>query len=206
MIERSSIFYTRVFDDPKEAEEYSRNAAMRAIRLGSIYASAFIKEGFENGRVLDVGSGGGEMLIEIVKELPGLEGVGVDLSEPLIGMAGKKAEEAGIADRIKFIKGDVQNMPFKDDSFDAVISLNVFHVLPDPVAMLDEVERVLKPDGRFGLSDIKRSWLGRLMKMLATAYSVEEVREILKRSKLRSWKIEERAMWFSIIAGAWKDL
>ena len=48
-------------------------------------------------------------------------------------------------------------MPFEDDSFDVVVSVNTFHVVDDPVAMLNEIERILKPEGILGLSCIKRS-------------------------------------------------
>lgn len=76
-------------------------------------------------------------------------------------------------------------MPFENESFDAVISLNVLHVVDDPIAMLNEIERVLAPDGIAFISDIRRSWLGLLMPILKTAYSPGEVAQLLQRSRLR---------------------
>ena len=116
------------------------------------------------------------------------------------GRQRRQTEEAGLSKRLTFKRGDVEAMPFEDDSFDLVISVNTLHVVDDPVAMMNEAERVLRPDGALVLTCIRRSWLGLFMPILKTGYIVEEVKEILGRSKLRPWKLRDYLLWFVVEA------
>ncbi|MGB2798301.1 MAG: class I SAM-dependent methyltransferase [Dehalococcoidia bacterium] len=107
-----------------------------------------------------------------------------------------------MAERVTFEKGDVQAMPFEDDSFDMVISLNMLHYVDDPVAMLNEIERVLAPSGMFGLGAIKRSWLAMIWPIFKMAYTATEAGELLQRSKLRTWELRESFLVLTVAAGS----
>jgi ubiquinone/menaquinone biosynthesis C-methylase UbiE len=199
-VERAPLLYPRVFDDPEAARQYATSARKRGEQIGKVIATSLSKQGFEKGRILDAGCGAGDVAIALAHGLPGAKVAGLDLSEPLLESARSSSAKAGLTDRLSFEKGDVQKMPFEDDWFDVAVSVNMLHVVQDPVAMLDEVERVLTRKGRLVLSDIKRSWVGFFMPILKAAYTPAEVKELLHRSKLRSWKVYERFLWLAVEA------
>jgi ubiquinone/menaquinone biosynthesis C-methylase UbiE len=185
----------------EEAEKQAKSVAKQQKRTGLEFAVQLKKIHFEKGRILDAGCGGGEMAYQLAQVLPRAEVVGLDLPGPLLEIAEEAAEAVP---NFKIEKGDVQKMPFEDNWFDVVVSMNVFHTVDDPVAMLNEIERVLRPHGVFGLGDGKRSWAGFVIPSLKTAYTAEEAREILARSDLRPWKLRERFFWFSVTAGEYR--
>lgn len=197
-MERAPFPFSKIPSTPKDAMSYHKSSAKRGRRIGKNFVGLLVKHGFRRGRVLDAGCGSGEVLIEIAKAFPEAELVGLDLSEPLLEIAREQAEDADLSDRLTFRKGDVEAMPFDDDSFNIVISVNTFHVVDNPVAMLDEIERVLKPDGALALTCVKRSWLSLLMPILKTAYTVSEANEILDCSSLRPWRIRDYLLWFVV--------
>jgi ubiquinone/menaquinone biosynthesis C-methylase UbiE len=92
-------------------------------------------------------------------------------------------------------------MPFEDRSFDVVISLNTFHLVDDPVGMLDEVERVLKPNGLLLVTDIRRSWMRLFYRPLKDAPTVEQAKEIASRSKLRKHELQQGSVWLAFLVG-----
>ena len=201
IIKRAPVPNPDVSNDPEAAREYDTSTAKRGKRLGKTFIKALSKLGFEKGRILDVSTGAGEVAIELAQAFPEAQVVGLVLSEPLLEMARASTAEAGLSDRLSFEKGDVQAMPFEDNSFDAVVSLNTLHVVDRPVAMLDEIDRVLTPDGILAVSDIKRSWLGVFISLLRTAYTSAEAKELLRRSRLRPWEFRESFRSFSFGAG-----
>jgi ubiquinone/menaquinone biosynthesis C-methylase UbiE len=201
-MKRAPLFYPRVFHDPETARSYAASASSRGQRVGKATVEILAKSGFEKGRILDAGCGAGDVALELARGIPGAEVVGLDLSEPMLELARSSAAQAGLTDRLCFEKGDIQKMPFQDGWFDVVVSLNTLHVVEDPVAMINEVERVLAPEGGFALSDIKRSWIAWVMPMLRTAYTPAEVEDILRRSRLRSWQVSSHFFWLLIEAHA----
>ncbi len=200
-MKRVPDLFPRVLDDPAWAGRYAESSARRNKAIAKRFVDMLRETGFEKARVLDAGCGAGDVLIELARACPEAKMVGIDLSEPLLDMASVAVESAGMAERVSFEKGDVQAMPFEDGSFDVVISLNVLHYVDDPVAMLNEIERVLAPRGVLGLGALKRSWLAPLMPAMKMAYTAAEAREVLQRSKLRPWVLTEFRLAFSVGAG-----
>ncbi|MHC9292598.1 methyltransferase domain-containing protein [Mycobacterium sp. LTG2003] len=100
------------------------------------------------GTALDVGSGPGNITAALAKAA-GLDGValGVDISEPMLA----RAVEAEAGRQVGFLRADAQRLPFRDESFDAVVSLAVLQLIPDPVAALSEMVRVLRPGRRMAV-------------------------------------------------------
>ncbi len=98
------------------------------------------------GRVLEVGVGTGKNVEHHREEH---EVVGIDLSPNMLARARRRAQELGAA--VELREADVQNLPFDDASFDAVVASFVFCSVPDPVLGLREVRRVLKPTGKLVL-------------------------------------------------------
>jgi len=100
---------------------------------------------FDGGMILDIGTGPGYLPIEIAKESSSIQVIGIDLSRKLIQMARSNALKAGLADRLDFRSGNAGRLTFGDSSFDMVISTGMLHSLKDPVKVLQEIYRVLKP-------------------------------------------------------------
>jgi len=104
-------------------------------------------------RILDVGSGTASLLIEAKKRFPAVTGTGVDPDERILGIARKKFARLGV--EMTLIQGSARELPFRDASFDVVISTLVFHHLSgdEKRRALDEIYRVLTKNGRFVLAD-----------------------------------------------------
>jgi len=101
-----------------------------------------------SGKLLEVPVGTGVLTMPVYKELPSADITCLDYSADMMGAAQKKAEAAGIKN-ITFRQGDVGALPFPDESFDLVLSLNGFHAFPDKDAAFRETCRVLKKGGVF---------------------------------------------------------
>jgi ubiquinone/menaquinone biosynthesis C-methylase UbiE len=122
--------------------------------------------------------------------------VGIDLSEPLLELALQAVQGTDLGERVTFERADVQKIPYDDDSFDALVNLQMLHIVEDPIAMLDEMERVLAPDGVLFLADIRRSWVGLLDKVFRSALTVEEARALIGRSNLREGVVSSDLLWW----------
>ena len=112
-----------------------------------------IVSNLKKGIILDLGTGPGYLPIEIVKRSPSIKVHGIDLSTRLIRMAQTNASEAGVTDRLGFETGNAAEMRFGNDSYDMVISTGMLHHLKNPLKMLRECYRVLKPGGEAWIYD-----------------------------------------------------
>ncbi len=101
-----------------------------------------------SGKLLEVPVGTGVLTMPVYKELPNADITCLDYSVDMMAAAKQKADFAGIKN-ISFLQGDVGALPFPDESFDIVLSLNGFHAFPDKEAAYRETFRVLKPGGTF---------------------------------------------------------
>jgi len=99
------------------------------------------------GNILDLGTGPGYLPIEIVKRATDIHITGVDLSRKLIHMARANAQKAGLSSRLYFEVGNSARLRFDDAVFDMVISTGMLHSLKNPVNILKEIKRLLKPGG-----------------------------------------------------------
>jgi SAM-dependent methyltransferase len=106
-------------------------------------------------RVLDVASGSGTSALLLARRF-GCDVVGVDYSADAVAQASRRAEQAGLADRVRFIQGDAERLPLPRADFDAVVCECAFCIFPDKLAATTEFARVLRPDGRLGLADLTR--------------------------------------------------
>ncbi len=105
-------------------------------------------------KVLDLGSGGGvDVFLAAKKVGPTGHVTGLDMTDDMLDKARRNAEAGGF-DNVTFTKGDIEEMPFEDNTFDLVISNCVINLVPDKRRAYREIHRVLKPGGRIGIADM----------------------------------------------------
>jgi len=185
-----------IFGDAIFAEEYARKHQKMAAGLGQEFAQKLRSRGFRPGRILDVGCGFGATNIVLAQAFPQAKVVGIDLSEPLLRLAGRQAQAAGLGERVRFEKADVHQIPYDDNSFDAIINANMVHLVDEPVRMLDEIERVLSPTGYLLIIDLRRSWLGLVEKEVRSALTLPEAQALFKESRLRNGVFTSNLLWW----------
>ena len=101
-----------------------------------------------SGSILEVPVGTGVISMPVFKTFPKADITCLDYSAKMMESARQRAQEMNISN-IRFVQGDVGALPFEDNSFDIVVSLNGFHAFPDKEAAYRETFRVLKPGGQF---------------------------------------------------------
>lgn len=104
-------------------------------------------------RVLDIASGAGTTALMVAGEI-GSEVVGLDYGAGAVVGATAEAEAAGLAERVSFVVGDAEALPFEDGSFDVVLCECALCTFPDKTTAVAEMRRVLAPGGRLALSDV----------------------------------------------------
>jgi ubiquinone/menaquinone biosynthesis C-methylase UbiE len=212
-------------DDPKVARAYGWVATMPPMRLLRWFVVDRAVAMTRRGAAADLGCGPGQLVIELVRRAPGLHVTGIDLSEEMIARGQDKAHRAGVADRVSFRRGDARQIPFPDASLDLVISTLSLHHWSDPVAVLDEIARVLRPGGSFLVFDLRRDmiapcWLllwfathvivpaslRRVNEPLSSrnaAYTPQEAarlaaESLATQSRLSGWRVTGGPMWLTI--------
>ncbi|MEW6347788.1 MAG: class I SAM-dependent methyltransferase [Thermodesulfobacteriota bacterium] len=106
------------------------------------------------GKILDIGTGPGRLLLSLHRRSPQLELVGIDLSQAMVRKAEGHIRAAGFAESIRVEQADAKHLPFDDQSFDTVVSTGSVHHWKTPEQAIDEVYRVLKPGGWALLYDV----------------------------------------------------
>ena len=172
-------------------------AALASLGCGNPTAVAELHEG---ETVLDLGSGGGlDVLLSARRVGPTGKAYGLDMTDEMLALARDNQRKAG-AQNVEFLKGTIEEIPLPDESVDVIISNCVINLSGDKPRVLREAARVLKPGGRFAVSDVvadpdmdeaTRSDMEQWTGCIAGALTEEDFRRELAAAGFEAIEIEE---------------
>jgi len=169
---------TKDLYDGSEKSLLPEEAVKASLGCGNPTALAQLNPG---ETVLDLGSGGGiDVLLSARRVGPTGKVYGLDMTDDMLALARENQRKAGI-ENVEFLKGEIESIPLPDDSVDVIISNCVINLSADKDRVLQEAFRVLKPGGRFAVSDV-----------VVRGHVPEEVRNSV-------------LLWVGCIAGALED-
>jgi arsenite methyltransferase len=192
----TGVFGSGLYDEASSAE-VPASALSASLGCGVPTAVADLREG---ETVLDLGSGAGaDVLISARRVAPTGHAIGLDMTDEMLELARENAAQAGVKN-VEFLKGYLEEMPLPDCSVDVVISNCVINLSGDKPRVLREAARVLRPGGRFAVSDViadsdldprtrtdMAAWTG----CIAGALTEAEFRDALAQAGFRDVEIRE---------------
>jgi ubiquinone/menaquinone biosynthesis C-methylase UbiE len=123
-----------------------------------------------SGRILDIGTGPGYIPIEVARASRNVQIKAIDISSAMVMIARRKAEDAGLSQRVQFEYGSAEHIPYEDGYFDLVVSTLSFHHWANRTECLKEMQRVLKIGGEAWIYEIRKDTTSEAKKQLKDRY------------------------------------
>src|SRR3989442_1875031 len=165
--------------DAAQMQQVPGEALQASLGCGNPTALAKLNPGYV---VIDLGSGGGiDVLLSARRVGPTGKAYGLDMTDEMLALARENQRKAGVAN-VEFLKGEIESIPLPDASVDVIISNCVINLSGDKDRVLAEAFRVLKPGGRFAVSDV---------------FTRDEISPEIRKSVL---------LWVGCVAGAFEDV
>jgi len=182
---------------------------------GWIETPALLKHGITRGLALEIGHGPGYLGLEWLKQTTDTRLIGLDISPDMQALAERNAQAYGLKGRTDYRLGSCDQLPFDDNVFDAVFTNGSMHEWANPCGALDEIWRVLKPGGRYFISDLRRDMQGWMHAFLwlsvrptamrpglgtsiGAAYTPTEITALLAKTFLKEGKLTKNMIGLEI--------
>ena len=173
---------------------------------GWIETADVIKSGITSGHALEIGHGPGYLGLEWLKSTQNTTLTGLDISPDMTALAGRNALSYGLYPRVQYDTGKGDQLPYPDDTFDAVFTNGSLHEWANPQGTFNEIYRVVKPGGRYFVSDLRRDmpalmrwflWSGTRPKVIRpylgssidAAYTPDELRTLLQGTSCKDAEV-----------------
>ena len=180
-----------VMDSWEEAVEYD---AMDFTIVNTAFAQLAIELGPPKAKVLDAGTGTARIPILICQQRPQWEITAIDMAQNMLLIASQNVAQASLQQQISLECVDAKQLPYPDGYFDMVISNSLIHHLPNPQPFLQELQRVLKPNGAILLRDLIRpqdtEMVNNFVASIGTEYS-DHQKQLFRDSLLAAFTLEE---------------
>lgn len=178
----------------QQNKEYADNFSVmmnRSREVGYLNTDDIIQSGIDKGYVLEVGPGPGILGINWLEKTQNTRLIGLDICEEMVRNARENAKKIVPAgERVSYIVANAENMPFENHTFDAMFSNSSFHEWENPKQVLMEIQRVLKPGGRFYISDFRRD-IEKTYKYFIIVTTMKDLRKELRESMDQAYTKEE---------------
>lgn len=194
------------------------DASMRSLRdKGLLQIDSILGSRLDLGCALEIGSGPGYVGLEWLKKIEDTSLKGLDISKEMTILATKNARDYGLEDRAEYLTGDASRLPFRSSYFDAVISTNSLHEWAYPKEVFNEIYRVLRPGGKYFISDLRRDmssmvkWFIRLSQSIRSeemragfigslnaSYTLPELQELVAETNLQGWRTEQNLLYIVV--------
>lgn len=190
---------------------------MRRMRdKGWMETGQILKAGITHGLALEIGPGPGYLGLEWLKKTSSTSLKALDVSPDMIHLAEKNAHDYGLNERASYFLGNALEMPFENETFDAVFSNGSLHEWATPQMVFDEIHRVLKRGGKCFIGDLRRDlnplikWflirmtkpkeiIPGLITSIQASYTFEEITAILGESQLKYASVKKTPIGLSIV-------
>lgn len=185
------------FNTPEFVKAYRKQHAKMLRSLGKMYARKLLNMNFLHGKILDCGCGTGDMIAEMAGSLPECMFFGIDNSDPVLALAEQLKTIHLFGRHLNFVKGNVEKMPFENNEFDVILNISMVHWVNNPLSMLNEIGRVVKPSGKIFIKDLRYSWLKLFENEIQYALKVSEAEELINKSDLKNGILKKSLLWWN---------
>jgi ubiquinone/menaquinone biosynthesis C-methylase UbiE len=199
-----------------EFETEAYDMMMRSLRdKGWLETNYLIKSDITSGLALEIGPGPGYLGLEWLKHTENTRLNGMDISNDMLNLARKNAEEYGLSHRTEYFQGNASSLPFMDNYFDAAFTNGSLHEWEHPDKIMNEIFRVLKPGGKYVITDLRRDmfpvfkWLMRLTSKprimregltssINAAYTQTELMDLIRQTGLKDGHVSQNLIGLTI--------